>query len=166
MKRASVSSVADGIDRMSRSTADDDGGSPSLYQARRVVRHRQISQPLRARVGENAGVPRMCRRKGNRKGQIMTIQHGSQPTANSVGKDSKPVYVEPLTTREKEVLALVALGCTNAQIADLLFITEATVRNHLNNIYSKLGIQATGKSARIEAALMAGMLLYNGPKQQ
>lgn len=93
----------------------------------------------------------------------MSLENESRPPADSARNNSKPVYVEPLTAREKEVLGLAALGYKNEEIADLLFITEATVRNHLRNIYSKLGIDATGKSARIEAALVTGMLRYTGP---
>ena len=45
-----------------------------------------------------------------------------------------------LTAREAEVLASVATGCSNRQVASTLFITEATVRRHLANIYLKLGV--------------------------
>jgi DNA-binding NarL/FixJ family response regulator len=46
----------------------------------------------------------------------------------------------PLTQRELEVLGLVAAGNTNRQAAAALFITEATVKTHLLNIYAKLGV--------------------------
>ena len=52
-----------------------------------------------------------------------------------------------LTPREREVLALVAEGLTNAQIASRLYITQETVKFHLRNIYQKLGV-----STRTEAA--------------
>lgn len=45
-----------------------------------------------------------------------------------------------LTTREAEVLRHVALGETNAQIAHRLWLTENTVRTHLDHIYRKLGV--------------------------
>ena len=49
--------------------------------------------------------------------------------------------VEILTSREREILALVATGATNRDIATRLFISENTVKNHLKNIMAKLHIQ-------------------------
>jgi DNA-binding NarL/FixJ family response regulator len=46
--------------------------------------------------------------------------------------------VQSLTTREREIVALVADGLTNRQIAERLFISEATARNHLTSILGKL----------------------------
>jgi DNA-binding NarL/FixJ family response regulator len=52
--------------------------------------------------------------------------------------DSAAERIESLTDRELEVVALVCQGLKNKQIADKLFISEATVRNHLTSILSKL----------------------------
>lgn len=49
--------------------------------------------------------------------------------------------VEEISAREKEVLKLVALGMTNKEIAELLFISSHTVITHRKNITSKLGIK-------------------------
>jgi DNA-binding NarL/FixJ family response regulator len=48
--------------------------------------------------------------------------------------------MEPLTTREKEILSLISLGRGNREIAGILNIEEKTVKNHINNLYSKLQI--------------------------
>jgi two-component system nitrate/nitrite response regulator NarL len=48
--------------------------------------------------------------------------------------------VQSLTAREREVVALVADGMTNKQIAERLFISEATARNHLTSILAKLDL--------------------------
>jgi DNA-binding NarL/FixJ family response regulator len=48
--------------------------------------------------------------------------------------------VEPLSAREIEVLELVAAGTTNREAAAKLFLSEATVKSHLLNIYAKLGV--------------------------
>ncbi len=53
-----------------------------------------------------------------------------------------------LTNREREVLALVAQGKRNRQIAEALTITEGTVEVHLHNIFQKLDV-----STRTQAAL-------------
>ena len=45
-----------------------------------------------------------------------------------------------LTTREREVLAWVARGKTNAEVARLLWLAPSTVRKHLENVYAKLGV--------------------------
>ncbi|MGM0362501.1 response regulator, partial [Streptomyces griseoaurantiacus] len=48
---------------------------------------------------------------------------------------------EPLSAREREVLALVARGTPNREIARALFISEATVKTHLTHLYGKLGVK-------------------------
>jgi DNA-binding CsgD family transcriptional regulator len=54
-----------------------------------------------------------------------------------------------LTPREREVLALVALGRTNRQIAEELFITENTAGVHVSNILGKLDVTGRGEAAAI-----------------
>jgi DNA-binding NarL/FixJ family response regulator len=50
--------------------------------------------------------------------------------------------MEPLTAREREILSLIATGKGNREIAATLNIEEKTVKNHINNIYSKLQIKS------------------------
>ena len=50
-----------------------------------------------------------------------------------------------LTEREKEISKLIADGCTNAQIASLLFISEGTVKNYVSVIYDKFNIKDRAK---------------------
>jgi len=52
----------------------------------------------------------------------------------------KPCPKNRLTEREKEIINLVIDGLSNKQIAGRLFITERTVKTHLGNIFSKVGI--------------------------
>jgi DNA-binding CsgD family transcriptional regulator len=47
---------------------------------------------------------------------------------------------EALTAREREVVALLAGGCTNRQIAEVLLIGERTVETHVGNVLAKLGL--------------------------
>ncbi|MBN1218794.1 MAG: response regulator transcription factor, partial [Anaerolineae bacterium] len=51
-----------------------------------------------------------------------------------------PDLVEPLTSREREVLALIATGDSNQTIADKLVITVRTVKKHTSNIIGKLNV--------------------------
>jgi DNA-binding NarL/FixJ family response regulator len=55
-----------------------------------------------------------------------------------------------LTKREREILALVADGLSNAAIAERLVLSDRTIERHLSNIYTKLGVE--GKAARAAAA--------------
>jgi DNA-binding NarL/FixJ family response regulator len=58
--------------------------------------------------------------------------------------------VEPLSERELEILALIARGGSNKEIAGQLFIAEGTVKNHVTHILGKLGVRD-----RTQAALKA-----------
>ncbi|MCC6587019.1 MAG: response regulator transcription factor [Bryobacterales bacterium] len=56
----------------------------------------------------------------------------------------------PLSAREREIVALVAQGYKNKEMAEKMFISEQTVKNHLHNVFDKLGV-----SDRLELALYA-----------
>jgi len=55
-----------------------------------------------------------------------------------------------LSQREREIIVLIAQGYKNKEIAEKMFITEQTVKNHLHNVFDKLGV-----SDRLELALYA-----------
>ena len=63
---------------------------------------------------------------------------------------NKDVNVEVLTPKEKEVLALVAKGASNQEIADKLCVRDVTVKTHLNSIFKKLKV-----TNRTQAVLLA-----------
>ena len=52
-----------------------------------------------------------------------------------------------MTEREREVLALVARGYTNKQIAEALYVSEKTARNHVSHILEKLGLARRSEAA-------------------
>ncbi|MFJ2031629.1 LuxR C-terminal-related transcriptional regulator [Streptosporangium sp. NPDC087985] len=61
--------------------------------------------------------------------------------------DDAPLDAEPgvetgLSRRETEVMELIATGHSNGQIARHLFLSEKTVKNHVNRIYAKLGVDS------------------------
>jgi DNA-binding NarL/FixJ family response regulator len=59
-----------------------------------------------------------------------------------------PTYAADLTTREVEVLKLLATGLTSAQIAEKLVISLLTVNTHVRSIYSKLGVTSRSAATR------------------
>ena len=50
-------------------------------------------------------------------------------------------YPDGLTAREAEVLTLIAQGLSNRELQERLFVSEATVKTHINNIFSKTGVR-------------------------
>ncbi len=72
----------------------------------------------------------------------------AQPTPVSNGKT--PRERAQLSQREREIIILIAQGYKNKEIAEKMFITEQTVKNHLHNVFDKLGV-----SDRLELALYA-----------
>ncbi|MGW1891031.1 response regulator [Streptomyces sp. NPDC002004] len=69
----------------------------------------------------------------------------------------RPATVEtPLSSREREVLALVAKGTSNREIARVLFISEATVKTHLTHLYAKLGV--SDRAAAVAVGYDRGIL--------
>lgn len=80
----------------------------------------------------------------------MRLRLGSAKSPGTEGATSETPSAYGLTPREREVLALVAVGRTNRQVADALFISESTAGVHVSNIMGKLGV-----STRTEAASVA-----------
>ena len=54
-----------------------------------------------------------------------------------------------LTAREKQILALVVTGMTNAEVAAQLFLAESTVKSHLSSAFSKLGVASRNEAAAV-----------------
>jgi DNA-binding CsgD family transcriptional regulator len=69
-------------------------------------------------------------------------------TTEQSSPSSKPEHLAGLTSREVEVLGLVATGMTNAQVAQRLFLSPRTVHRHLNSIYHKLGVRSRTAATR------------------
>lgn len=78
------------------------------------------------------------------------------------GGSGKSRERSPLSQREREIVQLVAQGYKNKEMAEKMFISEQTVKNHLHNIFDKLGV-----SDRLELALYAihkGLHLTGGDR--
>lgn len=81
------------------------------------------------------------------------IRQFASPTdsaAPHVPAAAKPRERAQLSQREREIIVLIAQGYKNKEIAEKMFITEQTVKNHLHNVFDKLGV-----SDRLELALYA-----------
>lgn len=79
-----------------------------------------------------------------------------QPTGDLVDLGPDLGLVEQLSEREAEVLTCIAAGLSNKEIADRLFVTEGTVKNHAHSIYGKLGV--TGRTQAIVHGRRLGLL--------
>jgi DNA-binding NarL/FixJ family response regulator len=74
--------------------------------------------------------------------------------AGLLGRRVRDDPLDRLSAREREVLALIAEGRSNAGIADALTITEKTVEFHVSSIFSKLGLEGSaGEHRRVLAVL-------------
>jgi DNA-binding NarL/FixJ family response regulator len=67
----------------------------------------------------------------------------------------RPGEIPRLTAREREVLSLLVQGKSNAAIAHILVVSPKTVRNHITNIFHKLGV--VDREQAVERARQAGM---------
>jgi DNA-binding NarL/FixJ family response regulator len=85
-----------------------------------------------------------------RRGRLNLRTNAAVPITS---EQPSPLTQLGLTAREQEVLALVATGLTNRQIAETLFISPKTATLHVSNILSKLGV-----TNRVAAATIAHRL--------
>jgi DNA-binding NarL/FixJ family response regulator len=84
------------------------------------------------------------------------VQRRLLSLAASPGRDRRPGpppvparhLPVPLTAREQEVLHLIGEGLRNAEIADRLVISEATVKTHINNLFAKAGFHSRADAVR------------------
>jgi non-specific serine/threonine protein kinase len=82
-----------------------------------------------------------------RAGQSMTIDEVIEHAVAAVPENLQPAKPSVLTSREREVAALIARGLSNRQIAETLVIAERTVTNHVEHIFDKLGFRSRAQVA-------------------
>ena len=118
----------------------------------------EIEQPLQAALDILAELNqvRLCREwalvlepvrraVANREDAFFRMVHSSMDTVIAAPIEK---HVDALSPRESQVLGLVADGLKNQEIADTLFISLATVKRHIANIYSKMGVTSRSEAIR------------------
>lgn len=119
-----------------------DEGAPMIRLLRRLRESREQGD------GENrpdinaASVDRILAALGvSSRGEWEIMRrNGAEPSNHAVAPSG--TLLSPVSEREIEVLQLIAEGKTNASIADQLYISLSTVKTHINNLYSKLGVES------------------------
>jgi DNA-binding NarL/FixJ family response regulator len=100
--------------------------------ARGVVLHSELDRTLAPTV------------RAARIGQVSIPQPGR-----------RQIFPPALSHRESTVLAMVAKGQTNAEIASSLFLAESTVKSHLRSVFAKLGVNSRQEAAAVARASLA-----------
>jgi DNA-binding CsgD family transcriptional regulator len=109
--------------------------------------------PLSGWVGGRIGLDRLARSVFRRSVSFIPVDVSVQP--GWIGKS--------LSYRELEVLAMVAEGFKNREIAKRLYVSEATIKTHLVHIYSKLGVE--NRTTAVTQALAYGLLQQEEEKE-
>lgn len=87
---------------------------------------------------------------------VFTPLASARPAPRPADRDGDAGLVEPLTARERDVLALAAEGRTNREIAADLDISEHTVKFHLASIFGKVG--ASSRTEAVRRGLRLGLV--------
>lgn len=111
------------------------------------VDHKALADAVRTVAGGGALLgPEITAQMLPHLGRLAGEVEGSKPATSP----ATPERLAFLTERERAILALLAQGRTNQEISDTLLISVGTVKNHISNILSKLGVRD-----RTQAALWA-----------
>lgn len=78
------------------------------------------------------------------------VAAGERPGLDHVTRSPGSDPADPLSNREREVLAMLALGCSNSQIASELYLSIDTVKTYVRRVFQKLGVHN-----RTQAAMLA-----------
>lgn len=138
-----------------------DVGAPELTDAlRRVIQGQAVIDPvvqrhLVAAVARGAASPVDSQLKASQPAIPTAGRPGDDPSADP-GADPPVENGRTLSPREIDVLRLVAQGLTNTQIATTLFISEATVKTHINHVFAKLDVR--DRAQAVSYAFRAGLL--------
>ncbi|HEY3058989.1 MAG TPA: LuxR C-terminal-related transcriptional regulator [Chloroflexota bacterium] len=117
----------------------------SLSPAERPLRERGLVA-MRRVVGELSGA------RWRTDGQLLSLDAAIAFALSDATLDADAAPLRPLSARERDVVALIADGLTNRQIAERLIISERTVDSHVSRIFNKLGLNTRAQAAVWAAA--------------
>jgi len=103
---------------------------------------------VRAHLGEKAFAAAWSQGRSMTPRQALAAKGQKSLSPPTVPVRSAPTYPAGLTTREVEVLRLLADGLTDVQIADKLILSPRTVHSHISTIYSKAGVTSRSAATR------------------
>lgn len=110
--------------------------------------------------GESRGQCEVLQRTGSRQPIAFHACWDYAPGEHLIALQELPADPAPpgdLTTRECEIIRLVGAGYSTKEIAKLLVLRPATVKTHLSNIYSKLGVH--DRAAAVATAIRSGQII-------
>jgi DNA-binding CsgD family transcriptional regulator len=133
---------------------NDDAASAHEFASAAAASYRELGWPLlEARALEELGELEAALARYERCGSVSDIRRLA--TAPPPAQASAQLPVARLSSREREVAALVADGLTNGDIGDRLAVSKKTVEKHLASIFDKLGLRSR--------AQLAALLARDGP---
>jgi DNA-binding NarL/FixJ family response regulator len=88
--------------------------------------------------------------------RVLATYRSAAPTRD----DGAAARIDELTPRERDVLRLVGRGASNTEIAESLFVSEATVKSHIGHIFTKLDLR--DRAAAIVFAFDHGLVAPRG----
>ena len=124
----------------------------SGYVLKDGLRQEVVSAVRRVREGESSLDPELAARLLRR----LATEEGGRGEARL---PEGGIPAEVLTPRELEVLGLVQLGRSNREVAEELFISRGTVKRHIENIMTKLGV--SDRTQAVVRALQLGILGFS-----
>ncbi len=113
-----------------------DAGADEIHRAITVVAagHAQLDPSVQRRLLDALG-----------SGRRFAVAAADEPGAGGTGGGLPP---DELTPREVEVIGHIAAGLSNSEIAAALFVSEATVKTHINHIFTKTGLRDRAQVVR------------------
>jgi predicted ATPase/DNA-binding CsgD family transcriptional regulator len=80
---------------------------------------------------------------------LKLLEEAEQSPAGGESETTEPAAASPLSSREKDVIRLIAQGLTSKQIAQQLFLSPRTVDHHVTSICNKLGVETRAQAASV-----------------
>ena len=121
-------------------------GSPP--EPRDRANYQRMVAATKAQLGEEALAIALAEGRTMLPEQALVAYTPMREPSTALPAKSPPIYPDGLTTREAEVLGLVAQGLTNEQVAEQLIISSRTVNTHLTSIYGKIGVSSRSAATR------------------